>query len=168
MQISASTISSIFVAVVALLSLHVSAESTDCQQVVVGLAPCLLYIKGNATSPSSGCCTQLATIVKTRPQCMCKVFSREGSSLGVNVNQTLTLALPKACNVHMTPSVTLCKATSPAGSPVSSVTPSGDGSRSSQSEDSSGGYSLKLPYSLFFTLIVASLSYATMFNSILY
>ncbi|CAN4093702.1 unnamed protein product [Withania somnifera] len=152
MQISMITI---FAAVVVLLSLHESAES-DCQQVIVGLAPCLQYIEGNATSPSSGCCTQLATIVKTRPQCVCQVFS------GVNVNQTLALALPKACNVHMTPSVTLCKATSPAGSPLSSFTPSGEGTRSSQSEDSSGGYSLKLlPYSLIFTLVACFSMFST-------
>ncbi|XP_059299210.1 non-specific lipid transfer protein GPI-anchored 5-like isoform X2 [Lycium ferocissimum] len=142
MQISASLISAIFVAV-AFLSLHVSAQS-DCQQVIVGLAPCLQYIEGNATSPSSGCCTQLATIVKTRQQCVCEVFS------GVNVNQTLALALPKACNVR-TPSVSLCK---------------GDGSRYSQSGDSSRGYSLKLPYSLFLSL-VASLSYTTMLSTTL-
>ncbi|XP_060181291.1 non-specific lipid transfer protein GPI-anchored 5-like [Lycium barbarum] len=157
MQISASLVSAIFVAV-PFLSLHVSAQS-DCQQVIVGLAPCLQYIDGNATSPSSGCCTQVGTIVKTRQQCVCEVFS------GVNVNQTLALALPKACNVR-TPSVSLCKATSPVASPVSSSNPSGDGSRYSQSGDSSGGYSLKLPYCLFLSL-VASLSYTTMLSTIL-
>ncbi|XP_009779779.1 non-specific lipid transfer protein GPI-anchored 5-like [Nicotiana sylvestris] len=153
MQISTSTISAISFVAVALLSLHVSAQS-DCQQVVVGLAPCLQYIEGNATSPSSGCCTQLATMVKTQPQCLCQVLNGEGSSFGVNVNQTLALALPKACNAH-TPSLSLCKATSPTGSPeISPSTPSGDRySRSSPCGDSSGGYSLKLqPYSLLFTL----------------
>ncbi|XP_055811828.1 non-specific lipid transfer protein GPI-anchored 5-like [Solanum dulcamara] len=155
MQISGS---SIFTLLLVSLLLHVSTESEDCQQVIVGLAPCLQYIQGNATSPSSGCCTQLATIVKTRPRCVCHVFS------GVNVNQTLAFALPKACNVRITPSLTLCKATSPAGSPLSSSIPSGDRSRTSQSEDSSGGYSLKLPYSLFLTLVIASFS---VFNTIL-
>ncbi|WMV47234.1 hypothetical protein MTR67_040619 [Solanum verrucosum] len=119
MQISTSTIFSALALLLLSLLLHVSSQAEDCQQVIVGLAPCLQYIQGNATTPSSGCCTQLATIVKTRPRCVCHVFS------GVNVNQTLAMALPKACNVHITPSLTLCQATSPAGSPLSSSTPSG-------------------------------------------
>ncbi|XP_015086036.1 non-specific lipid-transfer protein-like protein At5g64080 [Solanum pennellii] len=149
------TSSTIVSALAILLSLflHVSSQSEDCQQVIVGLAPCLQYIQGNATTPSSGCCTQLATIVKTRPRCVCHVFS------GVNVNQTLAMALPKACNVHITPSLALCQATSPAGSPLSSSTPPGERSRTSQSEDSSRGYSLKLPcYSLLFTLVIPTFS----------
>lgn len=98
MEISARTI---FAAVVALvLLLHVNGE--DCEEVIVGLAPCLQYIQGNATNPSSGCCTQLATLVKTRSSCVCHVVS------GVNVNQTLALALPKACNVHITAPLTPC------------------------------------------------------------
>ncbi|KAH0738500.1 hypothetical protein KY290_037205 [Solanum tuberosum] len=158
MQTSTSTLFSALALLLLSFLLHVSSQSEDCQQVIVGLAPCLQYIQGNATTPSSGCCTQLATIVKTRPRCVCHVFS------GVNVNQTLAMALPKACNVHNTPSLTLCQATSPAGSPLSSSTPSGEGSRTSQSEDSSRGYSLKLPYySLLFTIIIASFS---LFNTI--
>ncbi|XP_009611497.1 non-specific lipid transfer protein GPI-anchored 5 [Nicotiana tabacum] len=164
MQISASTISAIIVVAVALLSLHVISAQSDCEQVVVGLAPCLQYIEGNATSPSSGCCTQLATIVKTQPQCLCHVLNGEGSSFGVNINQTLALALPTACNAH-TPFLTLCKATSPTGSPeISPSIPSGD----RYSRFSPNGDSLKLqPYSLLFTLNVATLSYVTIFSSIL-
>lgn len=82
-------------------------SDTNCQQVVVGLAPCLDYIQGNATKPSSGCCTQLATILKNEPKCLCQVVNG-GAPLGINVNQTQAMALPKACNVQ-TPSLTLCK-----------------------------------------------------------
>lgn len=102
MQILTSSTIGSALAILLSLFLHVSSQSEDCQEVIVGLAPCLQYIQGNATTPSSGCCTQLATIVKTRPRCVCHVFS------GVNVNQTLAMALPKACNVQ-TPSLTLCK-----------------------------------------------------------
>nr|XP_004247182.1 protein YLS3-like [Solanum lycopersicum] len=158
MQILTSSTIGSALAILLSLFLHVSSQSEDCQEVIVGLAPCLQYIQGNATTPSSGCCTQLATIVKTRPRCVCHVFS------GVNVNQTLAMALPKACNVHITPSLTLCQATSAAGSPLSSSTPTGERSRTSQSEDSSRGYSLKLPYySLLFTLVIPTFS---LFNTI--
>lgn len=98
----------IFVAM-AIFSIQVSGQSDNCQQVIVGLAPCLDYIQGNATKPSSGCCTELSTILKNQPQCLCQVLNGgAASSLGINVNQTQALALPKACNVQ-TPSVSLCK-----------------------------------------------------------
>ncbi|OIT31073.1 PREDICTED: non-specific lipid transfer protein GPI-anchored 2-like [Nicotiana attenuata] len=157
MLASANTI---FVAIV-FLSLHVRAQS-DCQQVIVGLAPCLQYIQGNATTPSSGCCTQLATIVKNQPQCLCQVVNGGGSNLGINVNQTQAMALPKACNVR-TPSVSLCKGTTPSASPGSPSTPSG-GSKGEPSGNSSGN-SVKMPYSLLFVL-VAIASLATVFTTI--
>lgn len=100
--------SAVFV-VLAIIAIQVSGQSDDCQQVIVGLAPCLDYIQGNATKPSSGCCTQLATIVKNQPQCLCQVVNGgSASSMGINVNQTQAMALPKACNVQ-TPSVNICK-----------------------------------------------------------
>ncbi|XP_060178094.1 non-specific lipid transfer protein GPI-anchored 5-like [Lycium barbarum] len=140
--------SAIFV-VMALFSMQVTGQSDNCQQVIVGLAPCLQYIQGNATTPSSGCCTQLATIVKNQPQCLCQVINGgAASSLGINVNQTQAMALPKACNIQ-TPSVSLCKATTPSGSAGS---PSG-GSKGQPSGNS--GNTVKLPYSLLFTLVVA-------------
>ncbi|CAN4101221.1 unnamed protein product [Withania somnifera] len=141
--------SAIFVAM-AIVSIQVSGQSDNCQQVIVGLAPCSDYIQGNATKPSSGCCTQLATIVKNQPQCLCQVVNGgAASSLGINVNQTQALGLPKACNVQ-TPAVSLCKATAPTGSPS---TPSG-GSKGEPS--GSPGYTAKLPYSLLFTLVVTA------------
>ncbi|XP_006352768.1 non-specific lipid-transfer protein-like protein At5g64080 isoform X2 [Solanum tuberosum] len=127
----------IFVAM-AIFSIQVSGQSDNCQQVIVGLAPCLDYIQGNATKPSSGCCTQLATILKNEPQCLCQMINGgASSSLGINVNQTQAMALPKACNVQ-TPSVSLCKG----------------GSKGEPSGNT--GYTIKLPYFLLFTLVVAA------------
>ncbi|CAN4098169.1 unnamed protein product [Withania somnifera] len=144
--------SAIFV-VMAIVSVQVSGQSDKCQQVLVGLAPCLDYIQGNATKPSSECCTQLTPVAKNEPQCLCQVVNGGGaSSLGITVNQTQALALPKACNVQ-TPSVSLCKATTPSGSPGS---PSGG----SMGEPSgSSAFAVKLPYSLLFSL-VATASFA--------
>lgn len=148
----------IFVAM-AIFSIQVSGQSDNCQQVIVGLAPCLDYIQGNATKPSSGCCTELSTILKNQPQCLCQVLNGgAASSLGINVNQTQALALPKACNVQ-TPSVSLCKATNPSASPGSSS----GGSKGEPSGNS--GYTVKLPYFLLFSLVVAA-SFATVFTAI--
>ncbi|KAG5246230.1 non-specific lipid-transfer protein [Salix suchowensis] len=73
---------------------------SSCTNVIISMSPCLNYITGNSSSPSSSCCTQLANVVKSQPQCLCEVVNGGASSLGVNVNQTQALALPSACNVQ--------------------------------------------------------------------
>jgi len=84
------------------------AQSSSCTTALVNLSPCLSYIAGNSSTPSSGCCTQLASVVSSQPQCLCEVLNGGASSLGVTINQTQALTLPTACNVQ-TPSITQCK-----------------------------------------------------------
>ncbi|KAK3040556.1 hypothetical protein RJ639_029002, partial [Escallonia herrerae] len=93
------------------------AAAQSCTNVIISMSPCLNYISGNSSTPSSGCCTQLATVVKSQPQCLCQVLNGGGSSLGLNINQTQALALPGACKVQ-TPPTSRCNAASPAGSPA--------------------------------------------------
>ncbi|THU73968.1 hypothetical protein C4D60_Mb04t28420 [Musa balbisiana] len=83
-----------------------SAQS-GCTAVILGLAPCLSYITGNSSTPSSSCCTQLARVVKSRPACLCSVLNGGASSLGITINQTRALAMPGACKVQ-TPPVSAC------------------------------------------------------------
>lgn len=80
---------------------------TDCTNVLISLSPCLNYITGNSSTPSSGCCTQLASVVLSKPVCLCQVLSSGGSSLGIQVNQTQAEALPGTCNVQ-TPPLSSC------------------------------------------------------------
>ncbi|KAA8543261.1 hypothetical protein F0562_021244 [Nyssa sinensis] len=80
---------------------------SSCTNVIISLSPCLNYITGNSSTPSSGCCSQLATVVRSQPQCLCEVINGGASSLGININQTLALALPNACNVQ-TPPISRC------------------------------------------------------------
>ncbi|KAF9686942.1 hypothetical protein SADUNF_Sadunf02G0042600 [Salix dunnii] len=101
---------------------HEAAAQSGCTTVLVGLAPCLNYVTGNSSSPSSSCCSQLATVVQSQPQCLCTLVNGGGSSFGFAINQTLALALPGACNVK-TPPASRCNAanvpaTSPASSPL--------------------------------------------------
>lgn len=84
-----------------------TAQSSDCTNVLISMSPCLNYISGNSSTPSSGCCTQLGTVVRSQPQCLCEVLNGGGSNLGLNINQTQALALPTACNVQ-TPPVSRC------------------------------------------------------------
>ncbi|MBA0611596.1 hypothetical protein Godav_012270, partial [Gossypium davidsonii] len=76
---------------------------SSCTNVLTSMSPCLDYILGNSSTPSSSCCSQLANVVRSQPQCLCQVLNGGGSSLGINVNQTQAMALPTACNVETPP-----------------------------------------------------------------
>ncbi|XP_010938077.1 non-specific lipid transfer protein GPI-anchored 15 [Elaeis guineensis] len=103
-------------ALVSMLFAHVSAQS-GCTTVILSLAPCLNYITGNSSTPSSSCCSQLASVVQSQPRCLCTLLNGGASSLGITINQTLALALPGACKVQ-TPPVSQCNAV--AGGPAAS------------------------------------------------
>ncbi|KAL5712561.1 hypothetical protein ACHQM5_014722 [Ranunculus cassubicifolius] len=97
------------------------AMAQSCTSVIIGMAPCLNFITGNSTSPSSSCCSQLASVVKSQPRCLCSVLNGGGASLGIAINQTQALTLPGVCKVQ-TPPVSQCNAangpeTSPTASP---------------------------------------------------
>lgn len=92
--------------VVSMLWAGAMAQSS-CTNVLISMSPCLNYITGNTSTPSSQCCTQLSSVVRSSPQCLCEVLKGGGSSLGININQTQALALPGACNVQ-TPPISRC------------------------------------------------------------
>ncbi|XP_061376180.1 non-specific lipid transfer protein GPI-anchored 5-like [Gastrolobium bilobum] len=148
---------------VVMAMLYAGAEAqSSCTSVLLNLSPCLNYITGNSSTPSSGCCSQLASVVRSQPLCLCQVLNGGGSSLGMNINQTQAMALPGACNVQ-TPPTTRCNAASPADSPNSN--PSGTGSRTVPTTDdgSSSGNSFKLSIPLLF--IVFAATYASIFTT---
>ncbi|KAL8214241.1 hypothetical protein R6Q57_003690 [Mikania cordata] len=95
----------LMILVITMAALHGGsmAQSSGCTSVLISLSPCLNYISGNTSTPSSGCCTQLASVVQSQPQCLCQVLNGGGSSLGLNINQTQALELPNACNVQTPP-----------------------------------------------------------------
>ncbi|KAI4345657.1 hypothetical protein L6164_012757 [Bauhinia variegata] len=150
--------------VMAVLCAGAAAQSGDCTNTLVSLSPCLNYITGNSSTPSSSCCSQLSAVVRSQPQCLCQVLGGGGSSLGININQTQALALPGACNVQ-TPPVSQCNAAatpadSPAGTGAESPNsvPSGTGSKTTPSTDdgSSAGNSIKLSFPLFIVVFAAT------------
>ncbi|XP_058180905.1 non-specific lipid transfer protein GPI-anchored 5-like [Rhododendron vialii] len=71
------------------------------------MSPCLNYIMGNSSEPSSSCYQQLASVEKSQLQCMCATLNGGGSSMGINVNQTRALALHAARSVA-TPPISRC------------------------------------------------------------
>ncbi|GMI64235.1 glycosylphosphatidylinositol-anchored lipid protein transfer 5 [Hibiscus trionum] len=157
---------------VGMLCAGATAQS-GCTNILISLSPCLNYITGTSSTPSQQCCTQLANVVRSSPQCLCQVLNGGGSSLGITINQTQALALPGSCNIQ-TPPISRCNAVSPApaespvGSPESgSIVPTGDGSKSvpsAQEGGSSDGNTAKLSLSMFIFLLVAT-SYSSIFLS---
>ncbi|KAK7336774.1 hypothetical protein VNO77_17322 [Canavalia gladiata] len=119
--------------VVALWGATMAQSQSSCTNVLISLSPCLDYITGNASTPSSTCCSQLAYVVRTQPLCLCEVVNIGASSIAasLNINQTKALSLPTACNVQ-TPPISSCpaSASSSPGVTVSSIpnSPSGTGS----------------------------------------
>ncbi|KAF5752259.1 non-specific lipid-transfer protein-like protein [Tripterygium wilfordii] len=144
-------------------------SSSSCTTVLISMSPCLNYITGNSSTPSTQCCTQLSNVVRSSPQCLCEVLKGGGSSLGINVNQTQALALPGACNVQ-TPPISQCDASSPADSPAGTPstpnTPSDNGSKTvpATQDGSSDGSTIKLSISLLFFLLFAA-SYGSIFTA---
>ncbi|OIT08110.1 PREDICTED: non-specific lipid transfer protein GPI-anchored 2-like isoform X1 [Nicotiana attenuata] len=185
----ASKIMNIMALVIVLVALfwNDATAQSNCMTTLVGLAPCMNYVTGNSSTPSSSCCTALSGVVQSNPQCLCSLLNGGGSGLGVAINQTLALALPGACNVQ-TPPVSQCNAangpsgsvpaaSSPSGSPAPTgssdetpdqtpSTPSGSGSTGSKTNTSPNGSSnagsnMKISFSLMgFLLFIASTALA--------
>lgn len=85
-----------------------SMAQSGCTSVLIGMAPCLNYVTGSSKTPSSSCCSSLANVVKSQPQCLCTAL--DGSTLatlGIRINKNIALGLPQACNVK-TPPVSRC------------------------------------------------------------
>ncbi|CAL9138309.1 unnamed protein product [Musa acuminata var. zebrina] len=117
---------------------------SGCTTAIISLAPCLSYITGNSSTPSSSCCSQLASVVKSQPACLCSVLNGGASSFGITVNQTRALAMPAACKVQ-TPPVSECNsvaggpAKSPTSSPAAPETPANPAPATPSSPRAEGG-----------------------------
>ncbi|KAF2300165.1 hypothetical protein GH714_010252 [Hevea brasiliensis] len=112
---------------------HRATAQSGCASALVGLAPCLSYVTGNSSTPSSSCCSQLASVVQSQPQCLCAMLNGGGSSLGITINRTQALSLKLAmCKHHQLASAMASQlannspAIPPIGSPVSPPSDSSD------------------------------------------
>lgn len=106
-NLSLAFLATVFITTIFTISTNAQ-SSSSCTTALVGLSPCLNYISGNDTAPSGSCCSQLASVVQSEPQCLCTVLNGGSSgSLGITINETRALALPGACKVQ-TPSASKC------------------------------------------------------------
>lgn len=103
---------SMVLVVMALRGVTVAQFDSSCANILLSLSPCLDYITENSSIPSSGCCSQLASVVGSQPQCLCEVVNGGASSIAasLNINQTRAFALPATCNVQ-TPPINACRGT---------------------------------------------------------
>ncbi|KAJ9182137.1 hypothetical protein P3X46_006163 [Hevea brasiliensis] len=158
---------SLVVLLVAMLWARATAQS-GCTSVIIGLAPCLNYVTGSSSTPSSSCCSQLASVVQSQPQCLCSVLNGGGASLGVTINQTLALALPGACHVK-TPPVSKCNDAangtstsdppvgSPESSPADSSVTGGSKAVPATETSSANGFKMDMTFQLvLFAMFMAS------------
>ncbi|PHU14241.1 hypothetical protein BC332_15446 [Capsicum chinense] len=111
--------------IVSMISRGAMAQS-NCMNALFSMYSCLSYVTGSTPkTPSSSCCSALSGVLQSQPWCLCTIANVGGSSLGVQINQTLALALPAACNLQ-TPPVSRCYAgNGPAMSPMSMGSPVG-------------------------------------------
>ncbi|GER34279.1 lipid-transfer protein [Striga asiatica] len=160
--------------VLAMVFIRATAQS-GCSSVLIGMASCLNYVSGEATSPSPSCCSTLANVVRSQPRCLCIIVNADGgATIGVSINKTLALELPTVCYVE-TPPVSRCinavngPAISPETSPPESalefpgspISPSVTGSKTGPSNGATSngsmtnGHLLQLVTANIFVLIAA-------------
>ncbi|KAK3126502.1 hypothetical protein QOZ80_7AG0557620 [Eleusine coracana subsp. coracana] len=93
---------------------------------VTSFAPCVNFITNNSASPTADCCRSLGALVNASANCACLILT--GSvPLGVPVNRSLAVTMPRACNTSAVP--LQCQdpttaALTPAPGPVAEVAPS--------------------------------------------
>ncbi|KAF5193964.1 Bifunctional inhibitor/lipid-transfer protein/seed storage 2S albumin superfamily protein [Thalictrum thalictroides] len=146
---------------------------SGCTTALISLSPCLTFINGNSSTPSSSCCSQLANVVRSQPRCLCAIVNGGGASLGITINQTQALALPGSCNVQ-TPPVSRCNAAtsptappedspadSPADGPSANDTPLGHGSKTMPTTGG-GMASAEIPLCLGFSLLLIASGVSTL------
>src|SRR4051812_19165459 len=65
-----------------------NAAQLECTTTLTTLSPCLNYIMGTSSTPSTSCCSQLSSVIQSSPQCLCSLLNGGGSSFGITINQT--------------------------------------------------------------------------------
>ena len=100
-----------------------NSDRSECADQLVGLAPCLQYVQGQARAPAPDCCGGLRQVLGKSPKCLCVlVKDKDDPNLGIKINASLALALPSACgatkaNVSHCPGAYLAVAPQPSQMP---------------------------------------------------
>ncbi|CAN6718365.1 unnamed protein product [Malus baccata var. baccata] len=81
-------------------SCNIDQDKAECADQLVGLAPCLPYVGGDAKSPTIDCCSGIKVVVQKSKKCLCVLIKdRDDPKLGLKIKATLALNLPSSCHV---------------------------------------------------------------------
>ncbi|XP_062015689.1 non-specific lipid transfer protein GPI-anchored 2 [Rosa rugosa] len=137
MAFSTNLLAAVFTAMLFMLTFHscgVSAQApgpapeaaTDCTTQLVTLSDCLTYVEegSNLTKPDKACCPELATLVKSTPQCLCYLLQKNStSSYGIEIDLNKALHLPSVCKVETPPTSACALLGIPVEAPMASEGP---------------------------------------------
>ncbi|XP_059625178.1 non-specific lipid transfer protein GPI-anchored 5-like [Cornus florida] len=131
------------------------AKSSNCNTLIVTLAPCMDHVMGISKTASPKCCQEFGNVVKKQSECVCQAIGMEQLAKKNEVSK-----LPKACKID-----TNCEgfagapAESPSGKEDSASGPSSSdkNSTSGSGSEKSDGNSIKLS----FLLLLAALFIAS-------
>ncbi|KAK7247101.1 hypothetical protein RIF29_41978 [Crotalaria pallida] len=88
-------------------SSDINQDKAECTDQLIGLANCLLYVGGQAKTPTIDCCTGLKMVIDKSKRCLCILIKdRDDPNLGLKINVSLALNLPTAC--HTPTNLTQC------------------------------------------------------------
>ncbi|GMI71772.1 glycosylphosphatidylinositol-anchored lipid protein transfer 6 [Hibiscus trionum] len=88
----------------------INQDKTECADQLVGLAPCLPYVGGEAKTPTIDCCGGLKQVLDKSRKCLCVLIKdRNDPDLGLKINASLAVTLPSTCGapVNMTDCISL-------------------------------------------------------------
>lgn len=75
-----------------------ASDEAECGNALVGLAPCLEYVTGDAKAPTPDCCKGLQQVIAKSPKCLCILIKdRNDPKLGFKINAPKALTLPTTC-----------------------------------------------------------------------
>ncbi|KAH1056435.1 hypothetical protein J1N35_034500 [Gossypium stocksii] len=94
-----STLSLIFLLMMPGFALSdVNQDKKECSNQLLGLAPCLPYVGGEAKTPTMDCCSGLKQVLDKSKKCLCVLIKdKDDPSLGLKINGTLAGTLPSTC-----------------------------------------------------------------------
>lgn len=76
-----------------------SEDKGECVEELAGIGSCLPYVEGETKNPEPDCCSGLKQAVKSNKKCLCLVIkNRNDPDLGIQMNVTSALNLPKVCS----------------------------------------------------------------------
>ncbi|THG20914.1 hypothetical protein TEA_027522 [Camellia sinensis var. sinensis] len=107
-------------------------DEKECANQLANLVACIPFVSGAAKKPTQQCCNDTQKVKSAKPKCLCVLIKESTDpSMGLNVNATLALQMPSACNIDA--KVSNC----PYSLPTSASTSSGSSSSSSSGTGSS-------------------------------